>query len=690
MEIEIELRPDDLSTDLHSLRDYLEQHVEGLRLQIRLQPATEGKMGDWEEALGMGMMHGIWAEVGKIGIELSIKGGKKIYSLVREWQQQNKQKKIALGTAPATAGPFRSPGITMGDGATKIYITEDDKGQLQVFDNFDFAINTRHTYALLIGNSEFGGNFPSIPPVRNNLIDFYNLLVDKRHIGLPRENVEVKLDLTSNEIEELMLKMSRTANMETLMIYYSGHGHKADRESLVLTARNTKKIDDDIIGGVDFNFITEKVLKRSTASQKIVIIDACHSGLAAQGDLDPITNFDVKGTYILTSSGDEASYFEKKARNTFFTGTLLNLLSAGINDETKEMMSLEDLYKLSFQKLTEDKFPEPHFKSQLNIAPSLFQIARNPRFSVEKLKLMPLSLLAQGRTEEALERYKDLVRRFPDDNELRRKKDECEDIVKFTESVNAGDALFFGKKDYQGAMEKYRLALTYRKDDLHVINKVVKCKELIASSGVISGPPPPAPRPEPPKPPVPPPAPKPPVPPPVIVDTKETYAFNDQAAIVSFKDDPSKQPIEIPYGKIREFTYSKIAATVLVSFNNAEGRHIAHRFLFTTKEQALQLKDFLVQKTGIKKKPGQGKTPEIIIGIVIWGVICVAYIGLTNWAKGDKDEKGIGKIIVDILTFIGSIITPIVAVIVVVVIIILIIIDAFNKAKKNPEEVYSR
>lgn len=593
----------------------------------------------------------------------------------------------------------------MGDGHKKVYITEDKNGTLQVFDNFEFAIDTRHTYALLIGNSEFDGNFQAIPPVRNNLVDLYNLLTDKRHIGLPRQNVIVIWNKNDNEIQEMMLKMSRIPDMETFLLYYSGHGHKADRESLVLTARNTRKFDEDIIGGVDFNFITEKVLKRSTAKQKILILDACHSGLAAQGEFDPVKNFDVKGTYILTSSGDEASYFEKNARHTFFTGTLLSLLNEGINDESKEMLSLDDIYTLSYQKLVADKFPEPHFKNQLNIAASAFLFARNPRFSVERLKQIPEELMAEGREEEAFEKYKQLVRRFPDDHELRRKKDACDDAIRFNELVHTGDALLHGKNDYAGAIEKYKQALQLKKDDL-VITKIKKCKQLlegiqapplIIESAIASVPLSLEP--------VPvvntnetlgtvqqPPASTTPVV--TTVNDKESYTFNDQAAIISYKDEIERKPLEIPFTKMIDFTYMKSSHTILVRFYDETNISREQKFIYPTKEQALQLKNFLLQKTGINKIISGKTTPlkELVLGIFIWLIICVVYIGIITWAKGvdQSNMKGLREIIIKILVFIGSILTPTVAIVLVSFTAIIAFISVIVEKRKNADEVYIR
>lgn len=700
MEVEIELRTGDPSFDIYSLRKELEESFEGLHLEVQSQPAQEGQMN--LDALGTGMIHGLWGELGKEGVKLLIQQGTRLYKYIREWQKNRIKQQ-------GTAGETMPPGITLGDGNKKIYVTEDKGGNIQVFDNFDFAVDTNNTYALLIGNSEFDGNFPSIPPVKNNLDDFYDLLTDKRHVGLPRKNVKKILNKTDHEIEEMMLKTSRMPDMETLLIYYSGHGHKAELNNLVLTARNTKKVGDDIVGGIDFNFITEKVLKRSTAKQKLLILDACHSGLATQGDFDLLDNFDVKGTYILTSSGDEASYFEKQAQHTFFTGTLLNLLNKGVAEETKEMISLEDLYDISFKKLAEDKFPVPHCKNQLNIPASFFFIARNPAFSEEKFKQRPLILKKEGKVKEALDEYQKLVRRYPDDDQLRKHKDECQDEMTSIQLAYEGDNLFHKHGNYKAAAEKYKEALKYKKGDSLIIGKLRECQELIAGkpdepvvSGTL-GPGSISPEPgirEPAKndndggkkhgvPP--------PINPPVVtaLPVQEIYQYGDNAVTVIFQGQPDKKPLEIPYKNITTLRYTRNSNKVMVTYRDTN-RFPVQEFRYSAKEDAIKLKNFLVAKAELKKNVVKNeKGGEILGAIVVWIIICVVYILITNWAKGyledNKGSSGIVYGLANILGAIGSFITPAVAMVIAAIAVVITIIAALDEAsKKNAEETYSR
>ncbi|HEY2720525.1 MAG TPA: caspase family protein, partial [Chitinophagaceae bacterium] len=288
---------------------------------------------------------------------------------------------------------------------------------------------------------------------------------------------------TSNEIEEILLRQSRLPNTETLIIYFAGHGHRTDVKKLYLVAKNTKKIDDYLLGGIDFDFISNVVLRNATAKQKILILDACHSGIATQGTDDMMQKMDIKGSYVLASSpGDEVSYFEKNSRNTYFTGVLLNVLKDGI-ENSNEMIALDDLYEYSKDHLTEKNFPHPIYKNELNISPSNFFIARNPLFSFEKLRRRPELLMREGRFEDALYEYRMLLQKFPDDITIRQKVSECEVETLFSHLSQDGDEFFFAK-NYKAATEKYKKALQV-KDDLSVRGKLNKCNDFLRQNPIV-------------------------------------------------------------------------------------------------------------------------------------------------------------------------------------------------------------
>jgi tetratricopeptide (TPR) repeat protein len=461
MHIEIELQSPLAKEEIFELRQFLQVHLESIPFQIKTIPAQEGEMA--VELLAP-ILGGVIEAI--IGLSLHQMYDEMLKPKIDAWLKSKKsQGKNHLGVLST----FKNDDI-------KVHFLENSSGETKVFDHVNYAINTDKTYALLIGSEEFEGGFTSIPPVRGNLEDLYLLLTDKLHVGLPPENVVIAHNKSNSEIEELLLKTSRKTAMETLLIYFTGHGYRTDVKKLFLIANNTRKIDDYILGGIDFDFINQVILKSSTARQKILILDACHSGIATQGMDTALPEIDVKGTYMITSSpGDEVSYFDKNGRNTYFTGMLLNVLRNGI-DNSNEMLALEDLFEYTQTQLQQRNFPQPVSKSQLSIPASKFFIARNPSFSIEKLKRRPGQLISQGLMQDALYEYEVLLQKYPDDLQLRKEAENCRSQVLFTQLVNDADELFYQHHNYPAALEKYRKAAKVKADDM-VQNKIRKCEE---------------------------------------------------------------------------------------------------------------------------------------------------------------------------------------------------------------------
>lgn len=104
------------------------------------------------------------------------------------------------------------------------------------------SYDIEHTIAILIGIGNYQTNdFIPIPPVKNNLEDLKNILLDKNIFGLPEENIKVLEDQTHIEILERMEDALSDVNLKTVFIYYSGHGHRTSKERLYLTAHNSRK-----------------------------------------------------------------------------------------------------------------------------------------------------------------------------------------------------------------------------------------------------------------------------------------------------------------------------------------------------------------------------------------------------------------------------------------------------------------
>ncbi len=456
--LEIEILSDDAKEDIYELKNFLSENFRDIQLTVKKQAGIEGQMsGLGIETILFGVIH--------TGVGLSIERCIHIlWPLIKDWI---KRKKTSNGKKIEVLA-------TMGDDSSNVTISADSDGVSKRYDNVFYSINTKQTRAVLIGCSEFENDFPAIPPVKTNIEDLYRLLIDKRNIGLPAKNITVVLDKNNAEIEETLLRVSRLAGTETLLLYFSGHGYRSDINKLHLIAKNSKRIDDYILNGIDYDFIKNAVLKPSPAKQKIVILDACHSGIATQGAQDSILDINVTGTYVLASSeSDEVSYFDKNKRNTFFTSALLDTFRKGIHNE-KEMLALNDLYENTRSHL--DQKQQPRFKETLNISPADFFIARNPSFSLEKKIQNATQLYHSGKLANALVEYKKILQRQPDNAEIRKLADQCNNDLLFSQFMKQADELFYKEHDYKRALALYQQAYEL-KPDFSLAEKISNCKE---------------------------------------------------------------------------------------------------------------------------------------------------------------------------------------------------------------------
>lgn len=467
--VEIEIFSPEAKDHIFELRNYLAERVDNLQISIKEQPAIEGQMSLFSsETILNGVIHA--------GIGVSIEQCVHILlPLIRDFI---KNIKLPLGKKAEVLA-------TLGDSSGKVTVSEDSEGVSKRYDNVSYSIDTQRTRAILIGSGEFENDFHPIPPVKNNIEDLYRLLVDKRNIGLAPENITVILNKSSTEIEELLIRASRQSDTQTLLVYFSGHGYRADVNKLYLIARNTRKIDDYISGGVDYDFIKNVVLKSSPAKQKIVILDACHSGIATQGAEDAILEVNVTGTYILASSeSDEVSYYDKNKRNTFFTASLLDTLKKGI-DNSREMLALNDLYENAITHL--DQKQQPRYKDKLNISPDDFFIARNPSFSFEKNIQYAKQLYQSGNLTEAIKEFRKILKRQPDNQEVKSLAEQGNSDLLFAQFMKQGDEFFYQQHQYQKALDNYQEAYDI-KPDLVTAEKIRTCKEnllQIKTSGTV-------------------------------------------------------------------------------------------------------------------------------------------------------------------------------------------------------------
>ena len=193
-------------------------------------------------------------------------------------------------------------------------------------------------WALVIGVSKFED--PSIPTLKfaaKDAQDFGDYLVKKANFARDHVKVLVNEQATQRQIMSAMgdkFLPQVVKKDDLVIIFYSSHGTPSSRDVVganFLVAYDTQK-KDLFATGIDAASLTRLLRERVHAERTLIVMDACHSGGAADGAKDTSSgaNFDLKqlplgtGQMLISSSAeDERSWESKRYPNGIFTHYLL-------------------------------------------------------------------------------------------------------------------------------------------------------------------------------------------------------------------------------------------------------------------------------------------------------------------------------------------------------------------------------
>jgi anti-anti-sigma factor len=220
------------------------------------------------------------------------------------------------------------------------------------------------TKVVLVGTSKCERdqeNFPELSEVLVNLQTLRRLLTDPTLVGIPNANIiSFENEAHQSELAE-KLWIEAESDADTFILYYAGHGTVGeDSTELLLAVGNTTH------RGREANALPasaiRKTIRRSTASNKILVIDSCFSGRM----LDSMSSqpeflrakIDVKGTFAVASAPPNGL---AKAHGingcTAFTGELARVLQHGLPNGP-QVLTLEAIFN-EVRRALRDSFPEP-------------------------------------------------------------------------------------------------------------------------------------------------------------------------------------------------------------------------------------------------------------------------------------------------------------------------------------------
>lgn len=202
-----------------------------------------------------------------------------------------------------------------------------------------------NTKVLLIGSKEYD-SFNPIYPAENNLNDLYQIFTDKSIIGIEPSNIQIITTNSKETLEQVSNACQSDINLDTLIIYYVGHGIKHPDTNVYYFS--TKETNEERL---EKTAISYRELKRifdtsSHIQKKILLIDSCYSGnLALNTESDDYSDIkEIKGTYIIAScSVNDRSFYKQENKYTNFTKELISILTNGINNNNK-IITLNEIF----------------------------------------------------------------------------------------------------------------------------------------------------------------------------------------------------------------------------------------------------------------------------------------------------------------------------------------------------------
>lgn len=166
-----------------------------------------------------------------------------------------------------------------------------------------------------------------------------------------------------------------TTKAETALFYFAGHGHIEATGGYLLTSDATRGDD-----GLSLNDILV-LANNSPATNKIIILDSCHSGIAGNPPNVRDSAFLSEGTTILTASSEE-QYASEEDGSGVFTTLLVDALSGSAANILGDITP-GSVYAHIDQSLGAWE-QRPIFKSNVRNFVSLRKI--NPLISLEDLR----------------------------------------------------------------------------------------------------------------------------------------------------------------------------------------------------------------------------------------------------------------------------------------------------------------
>lgn len=197
--------------------------------------------------------------------------------------------------------------------------------------------------ALLIGNRDYPGG-DDLPPIHKNVRDLRKGL-ELRGFSVT-EGLDLDLAQARSSVSAFAARVRLAPADATVLFYFSGHGAQVDAENLLVSARASPRAAPDTLmrGSLTLTGDVIGQLPRRPAGLTIAIIDACRTSLRDVARGDGLNQVEAPPGCLIafaTGAGKPAIAPADDTRNTFYTGSLVKLLTTSSDEIT-----FSDLFRL--------------------------------------------------------------------------------------------------------------------------------------------------------------------------------------------------------------------------------------------------------------------------------------------------------------------------------------------------------
>ncbi|MCW8102669.1 caspase family protein [Streptomyces tauricus] len=240
--------------------------------------------------------------------------------------------------------------------------------------------NPDRSRAVLFGVDTYA-HLPALPGVSAGLHDLGATLAGPTGAFSPEHSQVMVNPRNATEVLDLLKESSDMAE-DTLLVYFSGHG-LIDSQSGDLSLALPESRYDAEYTSLQYSWIRRALLE-SPAQRKLVLLDCCYSGRAADvmgGGDDPLPLTDIEGTVLISSAGaNHVALAPRGEQYTAFTGELIDILRHGVPDGP-HILDIDLIFRELRRRTAAKGRPMPQIQQRGSVG--LLPLATNPLYREE-------------------------------------------------------------------------------------------------------------------------------------------------------------------------------------------------------------------------------------------------------------------------------------------------------------------